>query len=232
MFSIIIATKNEEHYIGRTLRLLRKILKGLTYEIIIVDSSTDKTFKIAVKLADKTYRFLGGVSKARNFGAKVAYGDILVFMDADSIPSKEVFLETQRILKKNIVAAVSYVLPYTHVGVLGRIFYTLDSAYIKLSGKLPPLLKLYNRGDFIAVKKEYFFKVGGFPESFHVAEITDLINRLLHLGRVAVLKSPVYESARRFKKWGFIKNHLVWLPHYVSYFLRQKPINIKYEEVR
>jgi glycosyltransferase involved in cell wall biosynthesis len=101
--SIIFATLNEEGYIGRTLRSLKRIMHkcGIDAEIIVVDSSdNDRTFKAARRFADKVFRFKQrGISKARNFGASKARGDILVFMDADSIPQTCIFQDLVNVFK-------------------------------------------------------------------------------------------------------------------------------------
>jgi len=234
MFSIIIATKNELNYIGRTLAILKRVLRGFKAEILVVDSSIDGTYEVAKKLADKAYRFKEeGLSKARNYGAKKARGDILVFMDADTIVSKKLFEEALEAFKDpGVLAAVCYALPYSEANFIQKTFYLLDSTYIKLCRKFPFLLRLYNRGDFFAVRRKAFFKVGGFDENFHMMEITDFINRLMEHGKIVVLKSPAYESARRLKKWGPIKNFLFWQPHYLSYFMLSRPLKIEYENVR
>ena len=234
MFSIIIATKNELNYIGGTLTTLKHVLRGFKAEILVVDSSIDGTYEIAKKLADKTYRFKEeGPSKARNYGARKARGDILIFMDADTMVSRKLFQEALEAFKDPwVLAAVCYVLPYSEANFIQKTFYLLDSTYIKLCGRLPFLLRLYSRGDFLAVRKKAFFKVGGFNENFHMLEITDLINRLMRHGKIAVLKSPAYESARRLKKWGPIKNFLFWQPHYLSYFMLSRPLKIEYESIR
>ena len=100
MFSIIIATKNELNYIGRTLAILKRVLRGFKAEILVVDSSIDGTYEVAKKLADKTYRFKEeGLSKARNYGAKKARGNILVFMDADTIVSKNCLRKHWKLLR-------------------------------------------------------------------------------------------------------------------------------------
>lgn len=85
-FSIIIPNFNN----GSTLaRALNSALCQTTpaYEIIVVDDgSTDDSRQIAESFGDRIRYFWqpnGGVSSARNFGAEMAGGDWLAFLDAD-----------------------------------------------------------------------------------------------------------------------------------------------------
>jgi glycosyltransferase involved in cell wall biosynthesis len=88
--SVILATRDERKYIGKTLRKVKEASDevgryGVSTEIIVVDSSTDGTFREARKYVKNVYKFLPiGVSRARNFGASLAKGGILIFMDADT----------------------------------------------------------------------------------------------------------------------------------------------------
>jgi len=89
--SVIIPTKNEEEFIEKTLKSVNnQSIPRKDYEIIISDSeSTDKTVKIAKKFADKILiKKTSNPAKGRNYGAEHAKGDILVFLDADTILPK------------------------------------------------------------------------------------------------------------------------------------------------
>ena len=83
MLSIIIPAYNEEKYLPRLLRCIKEQTYK-DYEIIIADAnSTDKTRQIAKKYGCKIAK--GGLpAVGRNNGAKIAKGDILLFLDADA----------------------------------------------------------------------------------------------------------------------------------------------------
>ncbi len=238
LISIIFATLNEEKYIDRTLRALKKILNscGINAEIIVVDSSDNNlTFQIASRFTNKVFRFSEmGVAKARNYGASKANGDILLYMDADSIPQKCIFKDLLEVFKeKDIVAAVTYVQTYDKKPTIAqKIFHAIDITFIKTCKTLPFLLKFYNRGDFFAVKRDAFYKAGGFDGKLSVMEITDFIVRVQRIGRVAVLNKPVYESSRRLKSWGLLKSHIYWWKNYLSYYLLKKPLEKIYPTIR
>ena len=93
MISIIIPTLNEEKYLPRLLKSICR--QSFTdYEIIVSDGdSADRTKEIAESYGCKFIRSgVKGISVQRNVGAKLASGDILVFVDADCILPDRNFL--------------------------------------------------------------------------------------------------------------------------------------------
>ena len=241
--SMIIPTYQEEEYIKETLVQLAKaksvgVSKGIESEILVVDSGHDKTLKLARPITDKLFKFRErGVSKARNFGASKASGDILLFIDADVIVPMDLLEEVVRTFKnKAIVAAISRVQPRrlrSHsLSASKRLFYLFDDIFVKNCVKHKLLLRFYNRGDVLAVRRDSFFKTRGFNEKLATMEITELILKLSELGRIALLNTTVYESVRRLKQWGVLKSYLVWWRYYASYWLLQRSFNSTYEAVR
>ena len=85
--SVIIASYNSEKTIAACLESLENQTTDRSFEIIVVDSSTDGTAELVKKRFPnvRLYRFperkfCGG---ARNFGISVARGEIIAFVDAD-----------------------------------------------------------------------------------------------------------------------------------------------------
>ena len=90
MLSIIIPTLNEEKCLPKLLDSIKN-QNFNDYEIIVADAhSRDRTRAIALRYGCKIVE--GGIpSVARNHGIKVAQGDYILFVDADSVLTRGFF---------------------------------------------------------------------------------------------------------------------------------------------
>lgn len=90
MISIVVPTYNERENIGELVRRLSDSMRGLEYEVVIVDdNSPDGTWKAAMELSSRypvrVVRRVGerGLASAVVRGFREARGDVIVVMDAD-----------------------------------------------------------------------------------------------------------------------------------------------------
>jgi len=87
LVSIILPTLNEEESISECIEEIKKVMNSLNefqYEIIVVDSSSDRTPEIAEKMGAKVLRSeKKGYGLAYMMGFKAAEGDIIIMGDAD-----------------------------------------------------------------------------------------------------------------------------------------------------
>ena len=88
LLSVILPVRDGEHFLTASLAALRASdLPSSQWELILVDdSSQDRSAELADRYADQVIRLTGGPrgpAFARNRGADVARGDLLVFVDAD-----------------------------------------------------------------------------------------------------------------------------------------------------
>jgi glycosyltransferase involved in cell wall biosynthesis len=80
--SVIVPTLNEENAIGKVLEDIQKT--AIADEVIVVDSSTDNTAKIAESLGAKViFETRKGYGRALQSGVEKAEGDIIVYIDGD-----------------------------------------------------------------------------------------------------------------------------------------------------
>ena len=112
--SVIIPTLNEEKYIEKTLKALKNQDFEGKFEIIVADGmSKDNTVKIAEKYADKVILVKKkGIAAGRNEGARVAKGDVLIFVDADTVLLPNTISELVKAFKdKKVVGAACPIIP-------------------------------------------------------------------------------------------------------------------------
>ncbi len=88
LFSVIIPVYNGEKFIAEAIRsALRQV--DVNVEVIVIDDgSIDNTQKIVDGFHENIVFHLranAGVSSARNFGASIAKGEFLAFLDADDV---------------------------------------------------------------------------------------------------------------------------------------------------
>ena len=96
--SIVVPAFNEEKLIERSLQSIQSAATtfsqfGWEHEIIVCDNnSSDRTGELArARGARVIFEPVNQISRARNAGAAAANGQWLVFVDADSFPSAELF---------------------------------------------------------------------------------------------------------------------------------------------
>jgi len=84
--SVIIPTLNDEKYIGKVLQSLAKQTIA-PFEIIVVNGySSDRTEDIVKNYSNvKFYKTPPHISYQINYGARLAKGDIYIFLDADTV---------------------------------------------------------------------------------------------------------------------------------------------------
>jgi glycosyltransferase involved in cell wall biosynthesis len=217
--SIVIPCHNEEKYITRLLLALEVQSFNKNYfEVIIVDNGcTDGTLSAVWSYAFNTELDLAivheetlGVSRARNVGAKLAAAPLIVFLDADNlIPIK--FVED---LIKNAgqTSAGTIRTLAEENDIIGKlVFWCLE--IIKISfGR--PFGKSF-------VPKSVFNAVGGFNEKIALGENVEFLRNVKSACRKEGLKFIHFPvaitcSLRRFKKTGYFKVLLRWLPAYLG----------------
>jgi hypothetical protein len=201
--SVIVPTLNEEKYLSRCLNSLRGQLYSKPFEIIVVDGgSHDGTVRIAKDLADKVLLEPNRpVGAARNLGAEAAEGDILAFIDADTVASKNwLSVIEQAFADKTIVGVTGPTFPYNG-GIRDQITYRLWTIFLQrilLSAGMPHVI-----GFNCAYRKNLFLKVGGFDEVSVMSEDIRLASKMRRLGRILFEQHmSAMTSPRRFHRFG------------------------------
>jgi glycosyltransferase involved in cell wall biosynthesis len=205
-FSICIPTLNEEKYIGGILSCL-KDQNFRDFEVIVVDGkSKDMTKDEVMKFSDYfPLQFLEspkkGVSFQRNYAAKMAKNEYLIFFDADVKIEKDFLKKINEHLEKNSIDILTaWNKPLSNKPVDEFIYLFMNIFMLELIKKKSPGAV----GVFICVRKKAFEKIGGFRENVSFGEDYDLAKRLHDSGFTYVLlrKPKINVSVRRFDKEG------------------------------
>ena len=223
MLSIIIPTLNEEKYLSILLSQIRKqkfsggeedksssspsLSQGESsvYEIIVADAgSQDKTVEIAKSFDCKIAK--GGLpAKGRNEGAKIAKGDIFLFMDADNTYLPEKFLEKLIFeFKKRNLGVASFPI-YPNGKKIDKILYGIHNNFVNFT-QIPFATNV------VLVKKEIFEKVGGFDEKITIGEDHYFAKQAAKYEKFGFIKmEPILTSSRRLEKEGRLKTYLSYI---------------------
>jgi glycosyltransferase involved in cell wall biosynthesis len=193
LVSVIITTKNEEKNIEKCIQsVLNQTFKNI--ELILVDNfSEDKTIEIAKKYAVKIFSKGNERSAQRNYGAYVANGKYLIYLDADMILSKEVLSECVQYCEQTHSVAL-----YIPERIVGNGFWI----------KVRDFERSFYTGTIIDasrfIQTDVFREVGGFDESLVGPEDWDFDRKIRQIGRTGVIIAPIFHNEGNFN----LKNYL------------------------
>jgi glycosyltransferase involved in cell wall biosynthesis len=200
--SVIVPAFNEERGLAASLRSIRSAAvafdeAGWAFELIVCDNnSTDRTAAIAVaEGAIVVFEPINQISRARNAGAARATGDWLVFVDADSHPSRELFGDVVDVIRTGgcIAGGSTVRLDISEAG---------PALVVKAWNAISRLTK-WAAGSFIFCEAAAFRALGGFSLELYAAEEIDLSRRLKRLARgtdrsvVILHRHPLLTSGRK-----------------------------------
>ncbi|MBS1518947.1 MAG: glycosyltransferase [Bacteroidetes bacterium] len=238
--SIVIPALNEEKLIRRTLSQFEdNFKKDHDLEIIVSDGgSTDKTPEISEELADrvilKNKNIPQNISRGRNEGAKNSSGDVLVFLNADTY-IKDIgyfmrVIETE-FSGGNISALACRIKVFPDEEILSdRMFHGFYNNYVRFLNKF---LMGMGRGECHIVLREKFFEVKGYDEKMIAGEDFDLYRRLRKTGKIKFIDDLIiYESPRRYRKYGYTKVFWNWTINSISVFLFNRSVSKSWDPVR
>jgi glycosyltransferase involved in cell wall biosynthesis len=206
--SVVVPAFNEERLLPETLRSIRAAqaafdTRGWASELIVCDNnSTDRTAEIArAEGAKVVFEPFNQIARARNAGAARANGDWLVFVDADSQPSLQLFedvaaqIEAGRCLAGGSTVALETDRYYAWL-------------FVRFWNALSRLRK-WGAGSFVFCDAGAFREIGGFSRALYAAEEIDLFGRLKRLARsrrrtvVILHRNPLVTSGRKIRLYSF-----------------------------
>ena len=182
-YSFIIPTYNRADILKQNIDVIRRLeYNPDPYEVIIVDDgSADGTKELERVSGQIRYKYVDrrGAPAARNAGAKLAKGKILIFIDDDCFPAPD-YLIQQDLFWNNVNNSKLGILCGANKGVSGAFF-----------GKIRDYFDSYgiNEGfvtkacsSSLSIRKELFYRCGGFNPLLTGAEDVDLSIRIKRAG--------------------------------------------------
>lgn len=209
MLSIIIPTLNEEKYLPLLLESIKKQnFRAGQYEIIVADAdSEDRTVEIAKKYGCKAVKG-GSPPKGRNEGAKIARGELFLFLDADIVLPED-FLEKAlaEFERKNLDIATCFIEPLTNKRLEKFLYHWFYNFPARLSENFLP-----HSTHLILVKRKIHRKLGGFDEEIRFGEDHVYVRKGVKFGKFGILRaSKIFTFPRRFYQDGWVRTYLKYI---------------------
>jgi len=217
--SIIIPTLNEEKYIGDLLNYLSENSCGCIAEIIVCDgNSIDLTRDIAqgrgarVIALEKSCRAV-----QMNAGARVATGEVIYFVHADTRPPNSFIKDINSSILNNYD--------------IGGYRFKFDSS--KWSLKFNSWMTRFNILSFrggdqsLFLTKKAWEELGGFDEKFVVMEEYDLLKRASLRFRYCLIQKDVIVSARKYDQNSWLRVNFANTVAMIMFRMNYDPQHIK-----
>ena len=215
LISVVIPAFNEEGYLPTTLAATARSAavllsrEGVKAEVIVVDnSSADATAKVARSFGARVITEAEhNIARVRNSGAASARGDVLVFLDADTVIPEEMLPLILQVMADPDCVGGSVDTEY-------RARKRMVRAYLgfwRIVGKLGGMAQ----GATQFCRRDVFALLRGYDESLFMGEDVDFYIRLRQHARHAtghvrfIGELRVVPSSRRFDRWALWRT-LLW----------------------
>lgn len=229
--SIIVPAFNEEKVLGETLAQIKLASGafsqiGWESELIVCDNNShDRTAEIARAVgATVVFEPVNQISRARNAGAAAATGNWLVFVDADSHPSTELFADMAKEIQSGNCIAGGATICWDRENFLTALMMPILNVGFRW--------RRFLHEPFMFVESATFRKLGGFSVDTFSAEDWELGQRLQKLAKetgkrfVILHQHPILTSARR------LKEHSPLVSFKMLYYILFVPRHIKISRER
>jgi glycosyltransferase involved in cell wall biosynthesis len=240
MVSVVIPALNEEKLLpGILQQFTPELLERHGIELIVSDGgSTDRTCTIAREFGATIVENSAGIKQTisigRNAGAERARGNILVFLNADTVvPEIDEFF--RRVLHEVALPGVCAVTCSVRVyhaeeSFADVLFHGFYNWFFFMMNKVGMAM---GRGECHVMTRSAYAAVGGYAGSIAAGEDYDMFRRLSRIGKIKFLRDVfVHESPRRYRKYGYLYVTLSWFLNFLSVFFLGRSILNQWKPVR
>lgn len=238
--SVVVPAINEEKLLpGMLAQFTDDLIRRHSIEVIVSDGgSTDGTLEIARTRAhivvENALHAKQTIAMGRNLGAAAAHGDLLVFLNADTLVHDidrffEVAIrEAGRPGTAGVTCSVQ-VYPGEETpadaryhGFYNWFFYMMNRVGMGMG-----------RGECHVIPRAVFRQVGGYADRIAAGEDYDMFRRLRGVGSVRFIRELlVYESPRRYRRYGYAMVTASWFMNFLSVFFLHRSVLDEWKPVR
>ncbi len=197
MLSFVVPAYNEEQLLGRTLRALNAAAHALgePFEVLVADdASTDRTPEIAREHGARVVSVnRRQIAATRNAGANAASGEMLIFVDDDTVVTEAAVRAAVAVMRRGAVGGGCATRFDGSIPLYARVLLATAIPLYRLLG--------FAAGCFLFCTREAFHAVGGFDETMFGAEEVAMSRSLGRQGRFVVLREYVTTSGRKLRAY-------------------------------
>ncbi len=217
--SVVIPALDEAGRIGAAIRSARDA--GVDEVVVADGGSADGTADVARRLADAVIVAPRGRAAQMNAGARVASGDVLLFLHADTLLPAGAAAAVRGAVESGAVGGAFAVRLGVSPGApfARRALLRLVARMINVRARC---LRAHTGDQGIFVGRGAFEAIGGFPE-IPLMEDVEMSRLLARRGRTALLPVPVVTSARRWESRGPVRTILLMWRLRLSHRLGMSP---------
>lgn len=207
--SVVIPAHNEEEFLPATLEALRRQTYPHFETVVVTNGCTDRTADAVRGHCDQLFELEErGLGPARNLGGEKARGDLLLFLDADTLLEPTALETIARQFKRRHAAGTLKGVPDSPKPSY-KVIYFMKNFVHKTHAH-------HGSSGAILCWKDHFCAVGGFDNELYLRENSDLMKKLRRFGSYKYISStPAITSMRRYDKTGTGEMVLLWLKVWV-----------------
>ena len=184
-------------------------------DIIVVDGgSSDETVSLASATGVEVLECSLGRSAQMNLGGKVAKGDVLLFLHADTLLPSDARELIEGVLEDAFAVGGAFHLRFDAGGWMMRL--------VSLQVNIRSYCTVPWGDQALFVRRGFFLDSGGYRQ-WNLMEDVEMAHRIKRSGHLKMIKTPVVTSGRRFRQNGFARSALRNVLLMVAFYLRVNP---------
>lgn len=200
--SIVIPVHNGGESFQRCLESLRRFVPPATEVIVVVDGGTDRSAEWAQQFGARVLQFpsAGGPARARNAGAQMATGEILLFIDADVAIHADTIEQIQMIFQRQPYLS-ALIGSYDDAPGAPNFLSQYKNLFHHYTHQMGSEVASTFWGACGAIRRSVFLQIGGFDPRYRYPSVEDieLGYRLKRAGHHIRLEKSV--QVKHLKRW-------------------------------